>query len=250
MVSPDECDELAALRAENAQLTGLLVAHGIAWRAPVPVPSSATSVAGFAPSNLSTAEKVALFGRLFRGRTDVYPVRWESKTSGTALATCQAKAVREAAVQAQQWTEGLRRLDSLAGEFEQALQSRVNDIEAHAVTLAFETICCLLGDRSQRLPLVQDLVLQGLTKLRGQPLRLRLNGQDLALLDTLAPTEGLRDRYPQIEWVADAGVVCGGCLIDTVAGTLDARLDSQLKRLLDLWREAGLPDALTGRVEE
>lgn len=34
------------------------------------------------PSRLSTGEKVALFRRLFRGRTDVYPVRWESKTTG------------------------------------------------------------------------------------------------------------------------------------------------------------------------
>ena len=33
-------------------------------------------------ASLSTADKVALFRRLFRGRTDVYPVRWESKTSG------------------------------------------------------------------------------------------------------------------------------------------------------------------------
>jgi superfamily II DNA or RNA helicase len=33
-------------------------------------------------SSLTTAKKVALFQRLFRGRTDVYPVRWESKTSG------------------------------------------------------------------------------------------------------------------------------------------------------------------------
>ena len=32
--------------------------------------------------SLSTAEMVALFRRLFRGRTDVYPVRWEGKTSG------------------------------------------------------------------------------------------------------------------------------------------------------------------------
>lgn len=31
---------------------------------------------------LTTEEKVALFRRLFRGRTDVYPVRWEDKTSG------------------------------------------------------------------------------------------------------------------------------------------------------------------------
>ena len=33
-------------------------------------------------TGLSTAEKVNLFRRLFRGRTDVYPVRWESKTTG------------------------------------------------------------------------------------------------------------------------------------------------------------------------
>jgi hypothetical protein len=34
--------------------------------------------------SLSTDEKVALFRRLFRGRADVYPVRWESKSSGKA----------------------------------------------------------------------------------------------------------------------------------------------------------------------
>jgi hypothetical protein len=33
------------------------------------------------PSRLTTGEKVALFRRLFRGRADVYPVRWESKTT-------------------------------------------------------------------------------------------------------------------------------------------------------------------------
>ena len=33
-------------------------------------------------SRLSTAEKVALLRRLFRGRTDAYPIRWEGKTSG------------------------------------------------------------------------------------------------------------------------------------------------------------------------
>ena len=80
MVAPDEREELIALRAENVRLTGLLVSHGIAWRAPATAPIAAD--ADLEPSRLSTAEKVALFGRLFRGRTDVYPVRWESKTSG------------------------------------------------------------------------------------------------------------------------------------------------------------------------
>jgi hypothetical protein len=75
--SPDS-DTLAALRAENERLIGLLDAHGIQWR-----PAAAASAAPeITPSRLSTDEKVALFGQLFRGRTDVYPVRWEAKTSG------------------------------------------------------------------------------------------------------------------------------------------------------------------------
>lgn len=79
-----ERDQLAALRGENARLIALLEDHGIEWRlppAPTP-PESAQPVPEPEPPRLSTAEKVALFRRLFRGRTDVYPVRWESKTTG------------------------------------------------------------------------------------------------------------------------------------------------------------------------
>ena len=67
----------------------LLESHGIAWRAPAAVasqPARTACVQAPAPEppvpSLSTAEKLALFRRLFRGRTDVYPVRWEGKTSG------------------------------------------------------------------------------------------------------------------------------------------------------------------------
>ena len=74
-----ESDALATLRAENARLIALLQAHGIEWRSP---PEPARPASGQDISRLSTQEKVALFRRLFRGRDDVYPVRWESKTSG------------------------------------------------------------------------------------------------------------------------------------------------------------------------
>ncbi len=84
-----EREAFDALQAENARLVVLLESHGIAWRAPPAAASPAAHIASVpapAPStpgpSLSTAEKVALFRRLFRGRTDVYPVRWEGKTSG------------------------------------------------------------------------------------------------------------------------------------------------------------------------
>ena len=84
-----EREAFVALQAENARLVALLESHGIAWRA---TPAAASQPALTAPvqvpvpeaqrPSLSTAEKVTLFRRLFRGRTDVYPVRWEGKTSG------------------------------------------------------------------------------------------------------------------------------------------------------------------------
>ena len=83
--------DLKALQAENARLVALLESHGIAWRSTKTADPQQLTLAEHtqvppleqAPqASLSTAEKVALFRRLFRGRTDVYPVRWESKTTG------------------------------------------------------------------------------------------------------------------------------------------------------------------------
>lgn len=68
-----ERDPSLALKAENARLIALLEANGIQWRASLEhMPLVSTPE----PSRLSTNEKVALFRRLFRGRRDVYPIRW------------------------------------------------------------------------------------------------------------------------------------------------------------------------------
>ena len=75
-------DPLAALQAENARLVALLKSSGIDWRSPSDAETASSISKEIAPSKLSTPEKVALFRRLFHGRTDVYPIRWESKTSG------------------------------------------------------------------------------------------------------------------------------------------------------------------------
>jgi len=77
--SMDGASEVARLRAENDRLIALLELHGIHWHASQP---ATLQVREPEQSWLTTAEKVALFRRLFRGRTDVYPIRWEAKTSG------------------------------------------------------------------------------------------------------------------------------------------------------------------------
>jgi hypothetical protein len=85
MVSGGEQDELRRLREENARLKELLTQHGIAWEEPTTteyVPASTEPTP--APTHFTTDDKITLFRRLFRGREDVYPQRWESAkgTSG------------------------------------------------------------------------------------------------------------------------------------------------------------------------
>ena len=76
-------DELEALREENARLKALLARHGIACpESDAPVPSPQAAPTSPAAAQLSTAQKVGLFRRLFRGRSDVYALRWESSTKG------------------------------------------------------------------------------------------------------------------------------------------------------------------------
>jgi len=67
---------VAKLRAENARLVALLDAHGIEWRPPAE-PVKIAIVQAEQSQQLDTDGKLALFRSLFRGRTDVYPIRWE-----------------------------------------------------------------------------------------------------------------------------------------------------------------------------
>ena len=70
-----EQNEIQHLREENSRLKDLLSRYGIKWeqeqvdQAEKPAPSTVS---------LTTAEKVALFRKLFRGRGDVYHQRWNS----------------------------------------------------------------------------------------------------------------------------------------------------------------------------
>ncbi|PTU79103.1 DEAD/DEAH box helicase [Pseudomonas indoloxydans] len=76
----DGGDLLEHLRAENARLIALLESHGIEWRLPDEPPLvEPTSPPPLISSSLDTDAKLALFRGLFRGRADVFPVRWESK---------------------------------------------------------------------------------------------------------------------------------------------------------------------------
>jgi len=73
---------LTSLKAENERLKTLLDQHGILWR--LPKKDTAEQNQKKQNQTFSSQEKIAIFRRLFRGRKDVYPVRWESRASGKA----------------------------------------------------------------------------------------------------------------------------------------------------------------------
>ena len=83
----DPALELERQRAENARLIALLESHGIEWRLPPPSSAASPSASQSPPESLrlSTQDKIDLFRRLFRGRTDVYPQRgnWSERVSIT-----------------------------------------------------------------------------------------------------------------------------------------------------------------------
>ena len=82
-ISEASLAEVRRLREENARLQGLLIEHGI--RIPeTPISTGGTPrAASAAPDNRNPGvgnaeQRIALFRSLFRGRNDVYAIRWES----------------------------------------------------------------------------------------------------------------------------------------------------------------------------
>ncbi|MEC5218768.1 superfamily II DNA or RNA helicase [Actimicrobium sp. GrIS 1.19] len=73
--------EIHQLRAENQMLKTLLAQHGIAAPQPGVAAKTNNSAIRIIGNELSAEAKVKLFRQLFRGREDIYPVRWISKTS-------------------------------------------------------------------------------------------------------------------------------------------------------------------------
>lgn len=80
-----DADLVAQLKAENARLVALLDANGIEWRAPAQ-PQKIPLAQAEPTRQLDTQHKLQLFRSLFRGRTDVYPIRWDSRAGKSGYA--------------------------------------------------------------------------------------------------------------------------------------------------------------------
>jgi flagellar assembly protein FliH len=146
----------------------------------------------------------------------------EAERRGLEAGTAQAQQVAEELVQAQ-----VARLQAAAATLLQAQSTLGPALEDDAVELAFTMVCRLLGEQAaSRAGIGAMLQVQLATLRERRALTVHLHPADCALM---AAAEGEGDAA--LRYVPDAGVALGGCLIDSAAGTLDARLEYQLEQL-------------------
>jgi flagellar assembly protein FliH len=125
--------------------------------------------------------------------------------------------------------EETERLRGLAASIGEALDRAIGGAEDAMVEIAFAAACKVLGEAAVTEEGVRAMVQQAARQLRAKEnLVLRVAAADHARLAGKIVVEGAR-----LEVVADERVTLGGCLVETAGGTLDARLEVQLRQLVD-----------------
>ncbi|PWW44461.1 FliH/SctL family protein [Melaminivora alkalimesophila] len=147
-----------------------------------------------------------------------------------------------------QGREGAQRLGALA----RALEESFGGLQQAMAQEVLELACDIARQVVRReLALQRDAVLpvvrEALSMLVGEsrPATVRLNPQDWGLLE-----QPLRSEFPgaRIEWLPDAAVGPGECLVESAGMVIDGTLDKRWRRaiaalgLTGVWREAGHGD--------
>lgn len=139
--------------------------------------------------------------------------------------------------------EETKRLGSLIGALEEALfdvriaeEGRLSQIESNlaalSVAIAREIIGRELRDDADA---IADLVRRALVEFPiDQPLRIRLNPQDLSTIAALSQPGG--EAIPiapgrDLRWLADPNLEPGSCIVEGTERVVDGRLDRALERI-------------------
>lgn len=110
-------------------------------------------------------------------------------------------------------------------------------LEENMTALAMAVARHLVEHHVQEDPaLVSQLVRRGLGAFPpDQRVRIRLNPEDLSALTARGPEgQAVAPRGREVEWVADATIHRGGCMVEGPESVVDGRVDTALERLY--WR--------------
>jgi flagellar assembly protein FliH len=96
---------------------------------------------------------------------------------------------------------------------------------------------------------VMNVVRKALEKAaENENIRVRVNPADLNYLgERKLDLAGCVDNLETVHLVADDSMSCGGCLVETTMGEVDARIDRQFQSIRELfmneWDKSGMEDA-------
>jgi flagellar assembly protein FliH len=127
--------------------------------------------------------------------------------------------------------EQVERLASICAALHQARASVMESTEDLVVEIAYTAVCRIIGQTAVAPAAVASMVNQLLCAFRERDqLVVRLNPQDLDLVQK-APGIAALDQQAVLR--PDPSIKVGGCVVESDAGHLDARLETQLARLCE-----------------
>lgn len=115
-----------------------------------------------------------------------------------------------------------------------ALQRGLEDLEGVAVQIAFEAVAKVLGQELSQAEGVMALIREVASRAREQAvLTVRLGAKDYGLIQEYREALSQSLNGVRVDLVSDTRIAFGGCVVESDSGTLDGRLEVQLRRLKD-----------------
>jgi flagellar biosynthesis/type III secretory pathway protein FliH len=139
---------------------------------------------------------------------------------------------------ASELSSALELVQAAAREGKAIRDQLIESAEGELVTLVIAALERMVAIRVEQDPeLVIETVRRGLDRVGAQRVvRVRVHPDDAQAVRAWLEERG--GDGPQWELRADGGVTVGGCVIDTAAGEVNARLDVQLAQIAEQLREA------------
>lgn len=185
--------------------------------------TAAVVFGGVIKKQVADAEEKA---RVIRQKTE------EAADSLIAAAESAAEQIRADAYRAGRSEAESELLENLLSIKEQ--RARVlSTVEAEIIKLAVKIAEKIIGgDIKQDEATRAEIVLHALRQTRQQEmLTVRVNANDLPLIEQMREKIDNYGRAKFIDFIADQAVAGGGCIIESSSGTIDARVETQLRIL-------------------
>lgn len=130
----------------------------------------------------------------------------------------------------------LKQIGEIVESLKDLRESLLSEMENTAVEVIFEAVTKIVGQAAVDYSLAKNMTHEIVEQVRGrQQLTIRVSPRDFEIVQTALSKTGITElSSKEVHVIPDNIVQLGGCVIETEAGSLDARLEIKLQRLKDM----------------